>query len=1039
MFRLNALPRQSILAVLVCCWAVWLPQAAHGEEPVRIGVLAYRDMESTAKSWNPTADYLAKALPGHAFRIVPLHNQELDDAVTKGDVDFVLTQPEQYVILRNRLGLTAIATLMPRVDGRPVMEMGGVIFTRSDQKDIQGLSDLRGRKIAAVYQHSLGGYRIQQWTLLQGGVRLPEDAASLDFTGQPQDRVVEAVLGGRADVGFVRTGVLEAMSREGKLDLGRVRVINARPPQDFPFLLSTDLVPEWPFAARRGVPEPLVKGVALALLKLAPDSDAARAGSYFGFSPPGDYTPLEAILLRLKAHPGRLEQFDASDVAQKYRWEFMAILALLGLLAASIALRLRRDNQHIAKAAEERDLLLGSLAEGVCGFDRDGRCTFINQAARVMLGLAEGETLGELRHPMFHFLEGVSRDIWDEACPLRSTLVDGQSREGEAQVIRIDQQGRIPVEYSITPLRGRRGVLGVVVTFQDITERKLRDAAQRVAAVAFETQEGMLITDSNARILRVNSAFTELTGYAPEEAIGKTPALLKSGRHDRAFYQRLWHSLREEGSWQGEIWNRRKNGELYPEWLTITAVRGDNNDICHYVGTFLDMSQRKKAEAQIEYMALYDSLTGLPNRRLLMERLHQAVLSRARANKYGALLFIDLDNFKTLNDTQGHDVGDSLLTQVSDRLKSCVREEDTVARLGGDEFIVMLDELGEDREQAAILAEIVGEKILDRLNQPYDLAESDYQSGASIGITLFHSHEFTVEELLKRADMAMYQAKSAGRNNLHFFDPGMQAAVEARASLEKEMRNGLKKREFLLHYQPQVDEVGHIHGAEALVRWQHPARGLLSPNAFIPMAESTGLILHLGQIVLETACAQLAAWQANPATAHLSLSVNVSARQFRQTDFVERVKGALQHARAQPTGLKLELTESMMLEGVEAVIAKMLALKELGVGFALDDFGTGYSSLAYLKRLPLDEIKIDQSFVRDALENVNDATITRTVLALGQTFGLSVIAEGVETAEQHVFLQEHGCKSFQGYLFSRPIPIEELEANLAAWTRKPSR
>ncbi len=1027
--------RRPILPALICFWAALLAQTlAHGAEEVRIGVLAYRDLPATARAWNPTADYLDKAVPGRRFRIVPLHNQELEDAVAAGGVDFVLTQPEQYVILRNRLGLAAIATLMPRVDGRPVMEMGGVIFALADRKDIQNLSDLRGRKLAAVYPNSLGGYRIQQWTLLQGGMRLPDDAASLVFTGQPQDRTVDAVLGGQADVGFVRTGVLEAMAREGKLDLARVRVINARPPRDFPFLLSTDLVPEWPIAALRGVPEPLVKDVALALLRLAPDSGAARAGGYYGFSPPGDYTPLEAILLRLKAHPGRLAQFDAGDVAQKYRWEVMAILALLGLLAASIALRLRRDNQRIAKAAEERDLLLGSLAEGVCGFDRDGRCTFINQAARAMLGLADGETLGELRHPMFHFLEGVSQDIWDESCPLRSTLVDGQSREGEAQVIRVDQQSRIPVQYSITPLRGRRGVLGVVVAFQDITERKQRDAAQRVAAVAFETQEGMLITDHNARILRVNSAFTELTGYAAEEAIGKTPALLKSGRHDRAFYQRLWRSLREEGSWQGEIWNRRKNGELYPEWLTITAVRCDNDDICHYVGTFLDMSQRKKAEAQIEYMALYDSLTGLPNRRLLMERLHQAVLSRARANKYGALLFIDLDNFKTLNDTQGHDVGDRLLTQVSERLKSCVREEDTVARLGGDEFIVMLDELGEEREQAAILAEVVGEKILSRLNQPYALAESDYQSGASIGITLFHSHEFTVEELLKRADMAMYQAKSAGRNNLHFFDPSMQAVVEARASLEKELRSGLKKREFLLYYQPQVDESGRILGAEALVRWRHPTQGLLAPGTFIPLAESTGLILHLGQMVLETACAQLALWQADPATAGLSLSVNVSARQFRQTDFVERVKGALKHAGAEPLGLKLELTESMMLDGVEGVIAKMQALKELGVGFALDDFGTGYSSLAYLKRLPLDEIKIDQSFVRDALENSNDATITRTVLALGQTFGLSVIAEGVETTEQRSFLEQHGCKAFQGYLFGRPVPIEELEKLMAAWT-----
>ncbi|MEW5787092.1 MAG: EAL domain-containing protein [Pseudomonadota bacterium] len=1021
--------------LILCLFLALAGLPAQGAGEVRIGVLAFRDIPTTEKAWGPTAAYLEQAIPGHRFRIIALHNEALDKAVAQGSVEFVLTQPEHYVILRNRHGLAALATLMTQAEGRPMMEFGGVIFTRADQTGIQSLADVGGRKVAAVYENSLGGYRIQQWTLLQHGLHLPEAAGELVFTGQPQDKVVSAVLEGRAEVGFVRTGVLESLAREGKLDLAALRVLNLQPPQTFPQRLSTDRVPEWPFAAMRGVPEPLVKAVTLALLRLPADSGAARAAGIHGFAPPGDYTPLEGILLRLKAHPGRLEQFDAQDVAEKYRWEFMTILALLVLLAVSVATRLRRDNLRIAKAAQERDLILGSLAEGVCGFDGTGHCTFINPAARAMLGLGGSEMPGELRHPLFHFLEGVSQDIWDEACPLRSTLVDGQRRAGEAQVIRADQQGRLPVHYSITPLRDGRGVQGVVVAFQDITERKARDAAQRVAAVAFETQEGMLITDQSARILRVNSAFTELTGYAAEEAIGKTPALLKSGRHDPAFYQRLWHALKEEGCWQGEIWNRRKNGELYPQWLTITAVRCDGGEICHYVGTFLDMSQRKKAEAQIEYMALYDALTGLPNRRLLLERLHQAVLSRARASKYGALLFIDLDNFKTLNDTQGHDMGDRLLVQVAERLKACVREEDTVARLGGDEFIVMLDELGEDKDQAAVLAEIVGEKVLDRLNQPYRLADGDHHSGASIGITLFHNHDFTVEELLKRADMAMYQAKAAGRNNLHFFDPAMQAAVESRASLERELRNGIKRREFILHYQPQVDGSGRILGAEALVRWNHPEQGLLSPGTFIPVAESSGLILNLGQMVLETACAQLALWQASPATAHLSLSVNVSARQFRQSDFVERVKGALQHTGARATGLKLELTESMMLDGVEGVIAKMQALKELGVGFALDDFGTGYSSLAYLKRLPLDQIKIDQSFVRDALNNINDATITRTVLALGQTFGLSVIAEGVETAEQRHFLEMHGCKTFQGYLFGRPTPVEELEGMLDKFDR----
>jgi diguanylate cyclase (GGDEF)-like protein/PAS domain S-box-containing protein len=1019
MLRLSAVP-----ALLVLLW-LSLVQAQAAEVPVRIGVLAYRDIAATAQAWQPTAAYLDQNVPGHRFSIVPLHNVELEQAVKDGQVDFILTQPEQYVMLRNRFGLAAMATLMPLAEKRPMLEFGGVIFSRADNAAVKTLEDVRGRKVAGVYENSLGAFRIQQWTLLKAGIHLPGDVKALVFTGQPQDNVVKAVMEGKVDVGFVRTGVLESMAREGRLDLARVHVLNSQQGPDFPLRLSTSLLPEWPFASRRGVPEKLAKAVSLALLKLPADSPAAIGGKYYGFAPPGDYTPIEAILLRLKTDPGRLERFDAQDVAEKYWWEIHLLLSLLLLLAGTVAWRLQRNNRLIAKAAQERDLLLGSLAEGVCGFNHDGHCNFINNAALQMLGFQREQVVKRARHPMFDFLDTGSKDLWDAACPLRGTLLDGRQRVGEALVMRADDN-RLPVQYSITPMRDNGQVVGIVVVFQDISERKRQDADQRVAAVAFETQEGMIITDENARILRVNQAFSEMTGYSAQEVVGQTPSILKSGRQDAAFYQALWQDLKEDGYWQGEIWNRRKNGENYPEWLTITVVRGADGKILHYVGTFLDISHRKKAEAQIEYMALYDILTGLPNRRLLLERLNQAVLSRARANKYGALLFIDLDNFKTLNDTQGHDMGDRLLIQTAERLAACVREEDTVARLGGDEFIVMLDELGEEAEQAAVLAEIVGEKILAALNQPYRLDEGEHHSSASIGITLFHSHDNSVEELLKRADLAMYQAKSTGRNNLNFFDPAMQAAVESRASLEKEIRGGLKRREFLVYYQPQVDGEGRIQGVEALARWQHPQRGLLSPGVFIDLAEATGLILSLGQQVLEIACDQLAVWQADAATRHLSISVNVSARQFRQADFVERVIGALKHAGADPVGLKLELTESMMLEGVDGVIAKMQALKQHGVVFSLDDFGTGYSSLAYLKRLPLDQIKIDQSFVRDALQDNNDATITRTVLALGETFGLAVIAEGVETVAQHQFLEQHGCKAFQGYLFGKPLPIETL-------------
>ena len=564
-------------------------------------------------------------------------------------------------------------------------------------------------------------------------------------------------------------------------------------------------------------------------------------------------------------------------------------------------------------------------------------------------------------------------------------------------------------------------------TVQDITERKKVDQQQRIAATAFEAQEGMVVTDANSIILRVNQAFTEITGYSAEEVLGETPRILKSGRHDSAFYSAMWASIKTAGAWQGEIWNRRKDGEVYPEWLTITAVSGDAGEISNYVATLTDITLRKAAADEIEHLAFYDSLTKLPNRRLLLDRLNQALVSSARSKRQGSLFFIDLDNFKILNDTLGHDKGDQLLEQVAQRLVTCVREGDTVARLGGDEFVVMLTDLSENLEEAGAQTETVGEKILDTLNQPYQLGGVEHLSTPSIGVTLFRSPHKSEDELLKRADLAMYQAKAAGRNTLRFFDPEMQTAVTARASLEADLRQAVRANQFVLYYQAQMSDTGQLTGAEALVRWQHPERGLVAPVEFIPLAEETGLIVPLGHWVLNAACDQLVAWAANPDSASLTLAVNVSSRQFRHPDFVDQVAAVLDHSGADPHRLKLELTESLLLDDVEDTIAKMTSLRARGVGFALDDFGTGYSSLAYLKRLPLDQLKIDQSFVRDVLTDPNDAAIARTVVALAKSLGLGVIAEGVETEAQRDFLATSGCFSYQGFFFNRPAPIAQFD------------
>jgi diguanylate cyclase (GGDEF)-like protein/PAS domain S-box-containing protein len=476
-----------------------------------------------------------------------------------------------------------------------------------------------------------------------------------------------------------------------------------------------------------------------------------------------------------------------------------------------------------------------------------------------------------------------------------------------------------------------------------------------------------------------------------------------------------------------EMQRTRSDGSVM--WVSISgAPIFDSNGVFNgYRGTGRDISARKQAEAEIERLAFFDSLTGLPNRRLLIDRLTQAVAASARHASFGALLFIDLDNFKILNDTRGHHMGDELLKQVASRLADCVRGVDTVARLGGDEFVVMLEELGTTELEAAAQAEAVGKKVLSALNQHFDLSGQPHHSSPSIGVTLFFDRQQSVDVLLQRADLAMYQSKAAGRNTLRFFDPVMQAAASARAVMELDLRHGLEHQEFMLHYQPVVDHVGHVTGVEALLRWRHPSRGMVSPVEFIPVAEQTGLILPLGHWVLGAACAQLVAWNSAADTRKLTIAVNVSARQFRHPEFTAQLLDLLRTSGANPYRLKLELTESMLLTDFDDVVIKMGELRSIGVNFALDDFGTGYSSLSYLKRLPLDQLKIDQSFVRDVLTDPNDAAIARTILSLAASLDLSVVAEGVETAGQRDFLLQCGCRAFQGYFFGRPVPIEALQ------------
>ncbi len=696
---------------------------------------------------------------------------------------------------------------------------------------------------------------------------------------------------------------------------------------------------------------------------------------------------------------------------------------------------LQESESKLKVLSQQLTSLIEAIPDAIIFKDGDGRILIANQRAKQLLKLNEldwqGKTYLQLADALPELREQQSKFLSDE---------DAVWNSGRLHIVedRILNGGRlIELEVRKAPIFTQdRLRKGMVVIGRDISDIKRAEIELRIAETAIESQEGLIITDENNTILRVNRAFTRLTGYQPEEAIGRKPSILKSGRHDKAFYNAMWRTLERDKFWQGEIWDRRKNGDIYPKWLTINVVSAPDGQTTNYVAAFTDLSQHKEAQEAIHRLAYYDPLTNLPNRRLFQDRLHKSLDNCIVHHQYGAILIIDVDHFKNINDSLGHHIGDQLLVKIASRLKTCVRQRDIVARLGGDEFIILLENIGGEESRAITKVREIGQKILNSIYTPILLGGKEYQNSISIGICLFDENHKSFDDTLKRADAALYQAKDAGRNTLRFFDPQMQALVESRMLLEFDLRHALEQNQFTLHYQAQVDKQGYIYGAEVLLRWEHPQRGNISPAVFIPIAEESELILPIGKWVLQTVCQQLKTWEGNPLAQHLHLAANVSAKQFRQYDFVEHVVEILNNTGADSTKLKLELTESLVMHNVADTIEKMQKLKLHGVRFSMDDFGTGYSSLSQLKKLPLNQLKIDQSFVRDIMVDPNDAVIAQTIIGMGHNLGLNVIAEGVETDEQRKCLARIGCDAFQGYLFNKPAPLYEFEQLITQFNTK---
>jgi diguanylate cyclase (GGDEF)-like protein/PAS domain S-box-containing protein len=904
-------------------WA-WLATAASAEAPAparahtagppveprlaRLAVLAFRPKPETLQRWSPLVEYLDWSVPGHRFALDVYTYPELEAAVAEGRVEFVLTQPSHYILLTYRNGLSSpLATLVEKEDGHALPRFGGVIFARAERDDLRELKDLRGKTLAASSVNSLGSYQMQALELARVGVWLPGDARVLE-TGQPQDKAVHEVLAGRADAGFVRTGVLEAMTREGRLEPTRIKVINARGEAGFPFQLSTRLYPEWAFAAMPEVDQELARKVAAALLALPHDGPLARLMRIQGFTIPGDYRPVDDLLREL-----RLPPFDA------------------------------------APAFTLRDVWL-----------------------RFQGGIAVGAVTGSV-------------------------------------LLALIALGLLRANFRLT---------------REIHERQRAEAELRKLSLAVEqSPESILITDLAGAIEYVNESFVRNTGHSRAEALGRKPSLVSSGKTPPETYRAMWRTLRDGQVWRGEFINRRKDGSEYVDAAIIAPVREADGRIGHYLAIQQDVTAQKRADAEINRLAHYDALTGLPNRALLLDRLGIVLALSHRQPRQDALILFNLDRFKTLNDARGLERGDQLLRAVGERLADLLRDGDTLARLGGDEFAILLQASDPRRDSAGRRALRVAEKVHAALREPFDLDGEQTAITASLGVTLCPDDaNDTAQEVLRRADTALHRAKEAGGNQTAFFDTGMGELARQRFLVERDLRRGLAAGELRLYLQTQVDADGATLGAEVLLRWQHPERGLLPPGVFLPVAEESDLIVDIDAWVLTEACRLLAARAA--ADRPLRLSVNVSPRHFRRASFVPWLRELIASSGADAGHLTLEVTEGLMIDDIDNVAAKMTALSALGIHFSVDDFGTGYSSLAYLKRLPIDELKIDKTFIQDAPTSPGDAALVEAILAVARSLHLHVVAEGVETPEQARFLTSRARVAHQGYLYGRPEPVE---------------
>ncbi|HEB72988.1 MAG TPA: bifunctional diguanylate cyclase/phosphodiesterase [Nitrospirae bacterium] len=686
----------------------------------------------------------------------------------------------------------------------------------------------------------------------------------------------------------------------------------------------------------------------------------------------------------------------------------------------------RRVEADLRESEKNLRDITSTIGQGVIVTDTDLTITFANPEAARLLGWGEDELIGENAHTKFHYLNPDGSPHPLKKCIALNIVKAGKDLfDFEDSFVRKD--GAIfPISLTSTCLKKEGKITGIVMAFYDITERKrIQEKLQLASMVVNTATEGVVVTGADTVIESVNPAFTHITGYSAQEAVGQKPSILRSDRHDKQFYEKMWESIVKTGQWQGEIWNRRKNGEVFPERLTITAIKDSKNNTVKYASVFYDITELKQSEKEIEYKAYHDALTGLPNRQLFQDRLEQAIVRARRADSMFAVLFIDLDDFKNVNDSLGHASGDLLLQGIAIRLVGCAREEDTVSRLGGDEFTIIIENIGDEQEAANVAG-----RVIASLEEPFNYKNEDLYAAVSIGIAVYPANGATLEELIKNADIAMYSVKNRGKNNYSFFTSEMNEKAVRRIELWKNLRQAIDKNELKAYYQPKIDmETGEIVGMEALIRWIRPD-GIVYPDEFIPVAEDTGFIVELDEWMFCTACAFIKKIDERSARLgkknNVKVSINFSARDIERPNLISNVRNIITGNGIDPGCVEIEVTESAIIRDIDRAVDILSDLREIGLDISIDDFGTGYSSLNYLTKLPINALKIDRAFIVDIEEDKNARTVAKAITAMASELGLTVIAEGVETRAQYDFLYSIGCDQVQGYIFSPPAPEDEM-------------